>query len=309
MRTALVLAVARAGCYRDTATPATPANQALVVAPRTPSPSRDILAYLPASSSIVITIDANRLRSSMLWQKFTDFVARKLGPPRPGTEKCMALLSGISSVTFGVVEGDASSSTAASGVAVVRGLQRERALECMRSGGSEASITEDHGVFATQVASGRSALLTFVDPTTLVVVLADEPTRAQLDAIIAGGAALRKHAEFMELYEQREPEMTLWLAVFGNATTLSRALAGMHMRALYGSLGATDTVSAALHFQLETPDQATTFGTMLDTSVRSMVTTMFENADVRTDDDVTTLSLVMTEEKFSQLWTMMAQMF
>jgi hypothetical protein len=251
------------------------------------------LTYLPASSDVVVRLDVAALRATKLWPKHAPAIWKLLVPQLAGCERA---LHGVTSLTLGLPV-DASPT----GVHVIRGIDRDIALRCLRDSKS-SGVTFDGDVITMRNVSGRLMTTTFVDAATLVMVDTNKPAaKPALTQILATGAPLADDAALVATHERigRAP-ITL---VSRRSGKLADAWATMGVKPVevYGSMHVGDRLDIRFVMELATADEATQIANMLKGQLSSLKT-FADRTNATAQGNTVTLDFGMTEVQVATMF-------
>jgi hypothetical protein len=267
-------------------------------APVAATASKDVLAYLPIDSEVVIGIDVKGLRGSALWAQYRPLLVQRLGAQLADiTQKCgFDPIEAVESIAFAIADPSDQQSNA---VLVVRGLDREHTLACLaKQIIPDTTATIDDGIVVlAHPNNDRRQVLTFVDHSTLIVQAAKQPTKDTLRGLVASGVPLRGSPAFMAMYDQLDRPATVWGAINGRARMLGQiASLGGQPRGLYGTLLVTDGLASTVRLQLETADQATQVTAKLQPQL-AVAGAMLGELAVRAEGSVVKLTIAMSADQ------------
>jgi hypothetical protein len=316
MRTfSLVLVVASMACYREAAVspslgPSAAPPIANKSAPRAePVASRDVLAYLPVDSEIVMRLDVKRVRASELWAEYEPMVVAALGVKLTEVrDKCgFDPIGAIDSVTFGL-----RGASGKDGVIVLRGWERDKLMACLeaeRAGGDTSLVANDRGILTFRSKDGKQHVAGFADRSTLVFHLSSHATSEDMRVLLRGGAPLRRSPTFLALYERLSRDVAVWFLMTGNAGVL-RALpsSGPKMRGMYGTIDVGASVVAAAHVLMDDVNQAAQIAVVLDQYLQQ-ARPMFDRLRATSDGDVITIECELSSAQLRTLAGLAFSMF
>jgi hypothetical protein len=282
----LVLGLAAAACHHENVAP--PSNQA---APR-PSATSDALAFLPLDADIVLGVDVAALRTSALWAEYQSGLTDLLGPQLASIQKTCGFdpIQTVESVTLAV-----SAKEGTNTVLVVRGLDRDRTIACLKTNViPDTTVAMDRDVVSLTHGGGGRDVLAFADRSTLVLEGSKQPTPDGLRARLQGGAPLRGSPAFLEMFGRLERGATVWVVINGNASLFDK-LAGTGMRpsAIYGTVHAAAGLGSKVHMRMPSPDQAKQLAATAQGQTQQAAS-MFSRLDVTAEGDVVTIALEMS---------------
>ncbi len=308
MMRVLVGATVLVGCYKNAPDAATPpvAQSAPVASTPAASVSRalgDPIGFLPGNSELVLSVDGDQLRTSALWT-LADQKLRAAGGSSltTFTTTCgFDPMSSIRHVTLGLrgLERDVPE-----GVLVLTGLPRQKLVDCFARTdiSSRSTLTVDGDVYTIRKASDPSAVIfTFVDDTTLVVLVGASTNRSALDKVIASGAPLRRSPAFTQLLDQVDTSAAIWGAVHGRSSMFDITRGSQKPTAVWGSIRLED--GAALSMRLRFGDTATAqqLVNLAQTQIQGAAQMFFDRIDVSADGAEVAVEAAMSEAKLSTL--------
>lgn len=251
----------------------------------------DPLALLPADSDIVMTIDVAALRKSPLFTKYRPLIRDFMVP---GFASCnYDPFDDIGTVTMGVPM------NASLGVFVVRGLDRDRTLECLRTSTIETNTTAvfDGDLVSLNNKSGHSNLLTFVDAKDAVFQGSTNPTKETLAKALGIGAPLRDNKAFVAVHQNVAPGAAFAMISRPGATEWSEKLqakVGARVVQFAATVHVTDVVAARVTLQLA---DASTAATLVE-NVRPQLEAarqFVERYDIHADGPSVIVDVAITE--------------
>jgi hypothetical protein len=179
--------------------------------PPTASKQVDVLAYLPADTTVVFGLDLARLRKSALWAKYKPALEKAYGSQLAAVKsKCgFDPFETITTITVGL-KADLNEDA----VFVVRGLDRDKTTACvMKQAVPLATATADGDFITLHHQSGSQNMFTFVDASTVVLRGSNSPTKDSVKAATSAGSPLRSSSGFMADYSKVSTEATFWMVV------------------------------------------------------------------------------------------------
>lgn len=280
--------VALAACGGGGVKPATVGSRAGGAAPVS---VEHPLALLPADSDLVVTIDVAALRRSSLFATYGHVVREAIVP---GFAACdHDPFAELTTVTAGVPM----SSTLA--VFVVRGLDRARTLECLRTSTIETrteAIFDGEDVLL-QNQSGHANLLRFLDASNAVIQGSQGPTRQTLDQALTVGAPLGANPQLVAALARLRPGAVLSMVTVPGSPLIDERFGqqlGAPVHALAISLHVTDVVS--MHLEVELLDAAS--AAAVAEGMRPQIAglrQLVERHDLRTDGPRLLIDVTITE--------------
>jgi len=259
----------------------------------------DPLALMPAESDVVITLDFAALRKSPLFAKYRGLVSEFIVP---GFADCTYNpLDTITTVAAGIPM------SSKMGVFVMRGLDRDKILACLRTSTKETNTTVsfDGDIVRLRNKSGALNLLTFVDATTAVMQGSEEPTNDTLAAALAIGAPLRKDTKFLGAQKHAQPGAVVTIIGRPDSPELSKKLEeklgpGRATRGLATSIHFTDVVSARFMIEMVDPADAEMLAEGMKPQLESF-RQFLERYDIKANGPVLTIDAVITEQQIQTL--------
>jgi len=297
MRAVLALALAAGtGCW------STPAPPPPVVVPP-PKPIGDVatavgdpLGFLPGDAGVVVRFDAERLRSGGLWARFGTALLDKIGEDDRATCEDQ-MIEAVRSVALAVQATDPPQ-----GVAVVRGIEREAGLACLRARSDGAQLEIKGASYVWHRTDGVGDVgIQYVDLQTAVVVFGQQVVPATVDRIVASGVPLRRAPDFQTVYQELAQDRVAWFVIAPGSPALHAAnLFGTEPLTVFGSIDLHDFLIATVHgrFAKETVADQVVNETR---SKLGAVKTFVERADVsRVQRDVV-IEVAATEAQLAQV--------
>lgn len=295
-----MLVLAAAACHHETVSP--PSNQAA----SRPSAAADALAFLPVDADIVLGVDVASLRTSAVWAEYQGKLTNLVGPQLASIQKSCGFdpIQAVQSVTLGVFSKDTANT-----VVIVRGLDRDRTIACLKTNViPDTTVAMDRDVVSLIHKTGDRDVLAFADGSTLVLQGSKQPTADGLRALVQGGAPLRGSASFLEMFDRLDRGATGWIVVNGNASMFDK-LAGMgnRPRAIYGTVRVGAGVAAKVHIRMATPEAAKQLAATAQAQSQQAAA-MFDRLDVVAEGDIMTVTIELSLEKLRSLVSMMMMM-
>lgn len=259
------------------------------------------LAFLPADSELVVGIDFQQVKQSPLWSRYSAEIPKFTGSALTDFKtKCgydpIATLRGVSLGFKNISETPA-------GVLVVRGLDRDKTMACFpqifASKAPAKQIKIDGAFITLPPEGGTSAVLTFVDASTMVFLMSPTASRAELEAALAAEAPLRKSAAFGALWTRVDAKQPVWGLVHGKALASLSSL-GATPTALTGTINFASGVALNGRLQFASADQATQVATALQGQA-GMAKAFVEKLDVAAAGNDVTFAVSMTTQQVDAL--------
>jgi RNA polymerase sigma factor (sigma-70 family) len=276
------------------------------------------LGYLPADADAVLGVDVAQLRQTALWQHLVAPAISGFEPVQQFKSTCgFDPIASLSSVTIGLRGFGSDSFT---GTMVLHGIDRTKAMTCFEHDGVASAeqqgiqLTIDGSVALLTFPDGHHAGFTFIDATTVLVVLGPEAaTRAGMARIAAGGGALDRTASpfggasgaqvpavdastgFAALFPDVNATDSLWLVLTDASpllATINATLAqstAIRLHGAYGSIGVTDEIAVQGGIRLSSPALAAqlvsdTQKQLDELAVQGQTGQHFDQLDVVSDD-------------------------
>jgi hypothetical protein len=269
------------------------ANKVTVVA----EPS---LKYLPADSDIVVQADLRMLRKSALWTTYADDVAKLIVPGFTGCEYKLLADATSASIAATIITKNA--------VYVLRGVDRDKALRCLRTRAPGPWTARFDGDFVEVKSSSATYMLTFVDDTTLVMQGPTQPTKATLTQVVQTGSPLA-HDVALAVPMQKLPKaaVTVVSRPGSEAVAAQWKAMGVHFKYFFGTMDATDKLALRFAMALQSADEATQLTTMMQGQVKQLKT-MFERIEPSAQGEITMIDMGMTQAQLASIAGMMRGM-
>jgi hypothetical protein len=241
--------------------------------------SSEQLEYLPADSDVIIKVDVAALRRAKLAPVYTSLLPKLLAP---GFASCKYdPASEITSVMIALpVKIDRT-------VFVVRGIDRDKADECLRNASVDYAFADAH----------------------TLVLQRSTGSNERASALVQHRAGIGGDAAFVTAFDTSSKKLQ------GGAVTVvsrpgSKALEeqtnqlGTHLQQLYGSAQVSDRLDVRLSFVLRDGDEATKYEQMVKTQLdTAQMKQLFDRIAVHAEAATVTIDLGMTE---TQLRSMIA---
>jgi hypothetical protein len=237
-----VAVIAGLGCGSGTKAPAKP---------DVPPAKADVLAYLPANSTMVMSIDVAKLRESALWKHYWPKMESAIAPQLASAkEKCgFDPWTSIGTITIGSGADMSNDATF-----VIRGLPRDQTIACvMKQVIPQTTATMEGNVIALHNQSGSVNMFTFVDASTLVMKGSKTPTKESVLQGTTTGSPLRSDKAFMARFEKLERDPMMWIVLAGKSEVLDKLGGTLGEKPLGSelSLQVTDEIKVAARVQLQ----------------------------------------------------------
>lgn len=280
-------------------TPAPPAGpaQRQPIAPRVAIDLSDPLSLVPANSDMVMKLDVAALRKSPLWAKYERQALELLAPSF--VDCSYDPLAEVTTLTAGVPMG------ADEGMFVIRGLDRDKTLACLRSAKRETAtaVTFD-GEFVTLTnKTGSVNMFTFVDAHTMVVRGSKHPTKQQLIEGLKLGAPLRRDAAYLDV-ERRLPADAAFTMVFRPGSKAFaegiEAKVGVPVRLFYATFHLTDRLELRGFLVLDKVADAAALQAQMQPQLEAG-RSFFARSEARVDGSTVVLELAASEEQLKAL--------
>ena len=291
MRWLVVLSLV-AGCFRDPP-PAPPANRTPVVR----GASRDILAYLPADSDVVIVLDAPQIRATGLWQGHEDALTK--GVIHMMKEKCGIDVAAMQRIAIAL---HMPSGGGSEGVMVLRGLPRDGFMKCAALADKRFTVA---GNLITVTDGAQAGVAAFVDDTTLVVRAKTGANAASLDAVVRSGSPLRGSRAFVDLFTHTDTGAAVWVIVRGESRLLDGFKnLGYAIKGATGSIRTGDEFAISARVVMESPAAAQQLAATLKAQVGPLQP-FVDSFDISDEDDGVKIEIKITEAQVERLIQMM----
>jgi hypothetical protein len=271
--------------------------------------SGDDLSLIPADSDIVMGLNFAQLQKSSLWKKF---VEPQLLKPEFQTkmaefkDKCgFDPMAAVTNVSLGMKGIATKGGSTPDGVIVVHGPDKAKTVACLTKMKAEiekdgTKLTEAGGVYTFEK-DGKSAAMTHVSDSTLVIVVGVNGNAAGVKAATAGTSALKTSPAFVDMFSKIKTGDSLWMLANGNSPIFDKASAlGVKPKAVFGSVNVTDGLTLDLRIRLNTPDEAKNLANMVE-GQKKQAASMFDKFDVGTDASDLKVSIALSTQKLEQL--------
>ena len=304
LRCLAVSVLVAAACSKgSTAQQTSPSNKA--EPPPLAAASTDVLAYLPVGSELVVGMDANAMRASALWKQFEPQIVAALGNKLPMMrDKCgFDPLRSVESVTMA---GKLGMNEQFDGVIVVRGVSGAKTLECIALATEGEGIAKnERGVLTVDRGGTDKMVATIVGASTLVVQAGPAASAATLDSVVRSGVPLRSSKGFMELFDRREANASVWGMVNGNSQLLKMAAqAGAQPKSMDGTLVLHDRFVGAMRVTFANQADADLMKKQVS-GVLPMVQGKVDKIDLTTNGAMLRLDVVATDAQVRSLMAML----
>jgi hypothetical protein len=293
VRTCLIAIIALTACHETPAKPPVQPSANRAAAARAPAAQTrvdDPLALVPASSDVVFKVDVATLRKSPLWTKYQQHVADFILPSFKGCGynplADMVTMVGGFPVRDELI------------VFVVRGVDRDKTLHCLKTSTLETNTTAvfDGDIVRLVNKSGHVNLMTFVDAKTMVMQGSKNPTRETLAAALKIGAPLRQNRDYLALEQELPPGAAIAIVMPSTSKaleTLTREKFGAPVREVYVTIHITDVV--AVHGTIRMHNAADTAAIVKATQANRGAFGGHVLADVHVEGDKVLYDLEVTE--------------
>jgi hypothetical protein len=276
----------------------------LAATPSTTASAED-LALIPNTSELVMGINVAQLQTSSVWKKYAepklaqDEAAAKL---REFKDKCgFDPLVAIKSMAIGV----RGLPDKPEGVAVVHGLEKSKMLPCIDKTKGDDDVSHDGDLTFVKGKNGTQFGIKFIDDTTMLVVVGAQVGKDALEAAAKGKSALKSTPAFISMYNKLNANDTLWGLIRGDSKILeSAAAAGLSPKGVFGSINASDGITADVKMRLGSPDEAAKFVTGLGAQAKGLVQSYVDSLELANDNDDVVLAIKIGDAKLDNLITL-----
>jgi len=303
----LLVALLVAGCYHGSAAPAPtpPANKQ-----RNEDLARiadDPLAFLPVESDIVLGVDFERLRDSQLWRDQLEPLLMQSASDtfqKVHSQCGFDPLSQLQRVSIAYKKLDDRHND---GTFVVHGVDSTRTVDCIAKASAKTdNIVHDGNVVMVSKPGDEFVLaIAPLGRTGMIMQGAPSANRTSVEGRIHIGAPLRTSRTFMTFFNRLEPAASLWLVINGNSSFLASAKSmGVSPTGVDMTLTVTDKYVIAARITTASAGDASqleSLANQLSTQARAMV----ETYDVKADDNVVRVDIVITAPQAQTLLTML----
>jgi hypothetical protein len=263
----------------------------------------DDMSLLPADSEMVIGLNFAQLQQSQLWKQFVEPKLTSGESQKKLTEikaRCgWDPMTAMSSIVVGIKD---TSGNKPAVVVVGHGLDKTKMLECLDK--SKDDITKDGGemtkdgdVVLFKDKTGETGAVTFVNNTTAVMAFGGgRGNAAGVKALVAGTAALKTSAPFVEMYKKVKTGDSLWGLASGKILDKLPVKA----TAAYGSLNVTDGLAVDMRVRFEKAEDATQAASMVNAQTQQAAK-FFDKAEFAADGTELHGTIVMSNQKLQTL--------
>jgi hypothetical protein len=311
---ALLVVLASIGCGSAPAGPvAAPQVSNKTAQPLALRPFRatsDDLALLPIDSEVVIGINVHKLVGSTIWKQWLAPKASQVIVEMRNACGYDALDT-LTSIALGM-KGSAGNVT---GVAVARGLPRDKTMACLpaiqqlvvKSGGT---ATRDGDAIITTDKDGKTAVYTFIDASTLLMVMGADASKQALDAAARGSNGLVNSPAFLDMYHQIRTSDSMWLLMSGNSPAMAKVHSlGVSPKGLFGSIDVSDKIVLAIALRLASADEAHAIAKQFQQQLNSpSVQALFDRLEITADQVDVDVAIELGDAKLRQMIAMMGAM-
>jgi hypothetical protein len=252
------------------------------------------LELLPVDAEAVIGVNFQQLQASPLWQQFVSpWLAS--GDSASAIAKFKALcgfdpLTSLTTFALGIKD---ISTDNPGGAIVIHGYERAKAMSCfdkegvadVEKDGSKVRIDGDVVMIADK--AGKQYGFTFVDDSTVLAVLGpDAATKDSIKRVASGdGHGLSGSSAFGEMYGKVNTHDSVWMLLNAQTPAFRKAeLPGAHMKAVFGSINVTDSMTADFRIRVASSDEATNLHQSVQGDLANpKVKEIFDRLDVTTE--------------------------
>jgi len=273
------------------------------------------LAMLPVDSEMVVGVDVAHIAQSALWkQMFAPMVAGKLGWFGELSKTCgFDPVTTVSTVALGMKGLD--SGGLAEGVVVIHGLPTAQLGACvpkltsnLKKAKSKTKVTINKDTFTVIDEKNAKATLGFLDGQTLLVVVGQNATEQVWLTAKGGGGALSTSPAFMDMLHLISPTDSVVALINGNVLSKAKS-AGINMKAAFGSLDLTDSLTLDFRMRLGSPDEAAQMTAMAKGQINNpQVKAMFDRLDLTAEGADVRIQVAMSSAKLQALVGMLGGM-
>lgn len=280
----LLVAVFAVGCGGSGTKPTGPVTNS-------PAAAADVLAHLPADSTMVMSMDLGKLRASALWKQYGPRIEAAIAPQLAAAKQTCGFdpLAAVSSIT--VASG---ASIEADSTFVIRGLPREQTIACvMKQVIPQTTAQQDGDVIALHNQSGSLNMFAFVDAATVVMKGSRTPTKESVQAALGAGAPLRSAQPFMARFDKLDREAMWWIVLTGKGELLDR-IAGAVGETPVGSdltIRVSDQIEVEARIQLA--DEAAAKRTVEEWTTAAQALATFATIKATAERETVRLSVVV----------------
>lgn len=303
----LLVALLVAGCYHGTAAPPPPPptntqkNDALAHV------ADDPLAFLPVESDIVLGIDFARLRDSQLWRDQLEPLLTQTGSDTFQKVRSQCGFDPLSQLQRASMAYKKVDDRHNDGTFVVHGVDSSRTVECIAKASAKTdNISHDGNVLMVSKPGDDVALaIAPLGRSGMIVQSLPNANRASVEARMRIGAPLRTSRTFMTFFNRLEPSASLWVVINGNSSMLASAKSmGVSPTGFDMTVTVTDKYVIAARITTASAADATQLESLAN-QISAQARAMVETYDVKTDDNVVRVDIVITAPQAQTLLTML----
>lgn len=261
----------------------------------------DPVGFLPIDSEIVLAMDLDQVRRSQLWDPIVEQLKTRTQDKLASlTAECgFDPIAAVRGATIGMKtykQGDPT------GVVVMTGVPRDKVTACLDSlpptDATQSSLHKDHGVYIIRSSSNAIAL-TFVDDSTMVLLLDPKADRAAMERILSAGSPLRRSPTFTQLIAQVDTSSAVWAIMNGRASVFDLSTnTSQRPTAVWGSLHLEDGAALSMRLRFVDPSIAQQLATQIQSQI-STLQAFFDRLDVNADGAELSIEAAMSETKVS----------
>lgn len=265
----------------------------------------DPVGFLPIDSEVVLSLDAEQIRSSPVWAMLETKLLAAAGRDLMMFKTVCGFdpVTSIRGITIGIKN---LKQETPDGVLVVSGLDRVRLTACMakarKEGDKAVQVAADGTVtIAAEGAGDSPVVFGFVDDSTVVAMIGPATSSASFAGVLAAGSPLRKSAAFSELVGRINLEAALWTVINGNSSMFEQAAAlGVKPKAIVGFVNLVAGMDANIRVRLSNPQEAQQLTTMAQGQL-GMASGFFDKLEVTADGADVAVVAVMTAEQLQNM--------
>jgi hypothetical protein len=271
--------------------------------------SGDDLSLLPADSEVVIGVNLKQMQGSPLWKSMVEPKLTKGEAQQKIAEfktKCgYDPMTAVSSIAVGMKN---VTDDGADVVAVIRGLDKGKTLDCIEKNKTEMTkdggeLTRDGDTFVLKDSKGKQGAFGFISDSTAVLVFGANGNPAGFKAVAAGGSSLKSSAPFLEMYKKLKTSDSIW----GLASGKVLEKAPIKATAAYGSFNMTDGIAVDGRVRFDSPDSATQAAAMVNGQAKQ-ATQYVDRAEFTAEGNEVHGVVVISGQKLAQLAPMLGML-
>ncbi len=267
----------------------------------------DPLGFLPVDAELVMSLDVDALRSSVLWAPLASRITATAGANLTAFQQMCGFdpMATVHRMRLGLKNLKAEKPE---GVIVITGLDRPQLMSCLAKASNGSALIEgDFVTFDAAKTGGPQAAFAFVDASTAVVALGPTANKALVKTVLASGAPLRSSPAFTELLGKTDVEASLWGMMNANSSIFDQLAAGIGSKpkAVFGSVRLAGGMTMNMHVRLDTPAAATQLAGMANSQM-GMARGFVTKLDVTTEASDVVIAVAMDDAQLNAIIQLVA---